>query len=342
MDTIATWPTAAREELFQDATELLTAIQSPSLIEKDFWVCWLLRRLFLLDHKVPMIFKGGTSLSKAYRVIRRFSEDIDLSLDRASLGFDENRWNENISNKASKRLLDELREACRVYVCEQLLDSLRSDIQGVLGVSTDEAEWSLEVREEGTADLLFRYPPTAVTLEASGYTAPRVLLEFGARADHWPEADREIRPYAAEAIPTEFDVDSFTVRTLDIARTFWEKATILHSLAHGGVEKVRGRMARHYYDLAQLADAEESAGAVDRHDLLKAVVKHKRRFFSSTWASYDTARPGTLRLVPPPEVARALEKDYRAMDALFMDEPPSFEAVLERLAKIEERVNAGA
>ncbi len=339
MDTIATWPATEREELFQDTTELLPALQSPSLVEKDFWVCWLLRRLFLLDHDVPMIFKGGTSLCKAYRVIRRFSEDIDLSLGRTSLGFDEERWNGDISNKTSKRLLAELSEACRVYVCEPLLDSLRADIRGVLGSSTDEASWSLEVREKGTADLLFTYPRTAVTLDASGYTAPRVLLEFGARGDHWPEADREIRPYAAEAVPAEFEVGSFEVRTLDVARTFWEKATILHSLASGGVEKVRGGMARHYYDLAQLADAEESAGAVDRHDLLEAVAIHKSRFFASAWASYETARPGTLRLVPAPDVVRALEKDYRAMDALFMDEPPSFGAVVARLAEIEERVN---
>jgi len=339
MDTIATWSATEREDLFRDTAELLPAFQSPSLIEKDFWVCWLLRRLFLLDRDVPMIFKGGTSLSKAYRVIRRFSEDIDLSLDRASLGFDEKRWDGGVSRKESKRLLDELSETCRVYVSEPLLDSLRADIRGVLGGSTDEANWSLEVREKGTSDLLFTYPRTAVTLDASGYTAPRVLLEFGARGDHWPEADREIRPYAAEAVPAEFDVGSFSVRTLDVARTFWEKATILHSLANGGVEKIRGRMARHYYDLAQLADAEESAGAVDRHDLLEAVATHKSRFFASAWASYETARPGTLRLVPAPEVLRVLEKDYRAMDALFMDEPPSFETVIERLAAIEEQVN---
>jgi hypothetical protein len=101
-------------------------------------------------------------------------------------------------------------------------------------------------------------------------------------------------------------------------------------------------MARHYYDLAQLADAEESEDAVHRHDLLEAAATHKQRFFASAWASYETARPGTLRLVPPPEVAKALEKDYRGMDALFMDEPPSFGAVLERLARLEEQVNKDA
>lgn len=158
MDTIATWSATERGELFQDAAELLPALQSPSLIEKDFWVCWLLRRLFLLDPDIPMILKGGTSLSKAYRVIRRFSEDIDLSLDRSGLGFGEERWDGDISSKASKRLLDELSEACRAYVCKPLLDSLRADIGAVLGVSTGDANWNLEVREQGTADLLFTYP----------------------------------------------------------------------------------------------------------------------------------------------------------------------------------------
>lgn len=155
----------------------------------------------------------------------------------------------------------------------------------------------------------------------------------------WPMEEREtlFRDTSELLAPL---LPEFEVRTLDIARTFWEKATILHSLACGGAEKVRPRMARHYYDLALLADADESAGAATRVDLLESVARHKEKMFASAWASYGTARPGTLRLVPEPDVQKRLEKDYRDMGSLFMEEPPPFSEVIERLARLEDSINA--
>lgn len=340
MDQVATWPRQERETLFLDSVERLPHL-SPTLIEKDFWVCWLLRRLFLLDQEVPLIFKGGTSISKAYPIIRRFSEDIDLSLDRERLGYGADVLDAAASSKALKKLLLTLRTTCNRYVNGPFLDALRADIAGVLGPSRGAGEpetWDLRPSHDGES-LLFVYPRTAVALERDGYVAPQVRLEFGARADHWPAEDRPVSAYAAQAFPDLFEVASFSIWTLEVARTFWEKATILHSLAHGGAEKVTPRMARHYYDLVLLADSPESSHSVGRTDLLDAVAIHKARFFPASWASYETARAGSLRLVPPPDVRNKVEKDYKDMAALFMEEPPPFAALAERLAELERSIN---
>lgn len=340
MDHVATWPRQERGTLFLDSVERLPSLP-PALIEKDFWVCWLLRRLFLLDQGVPMIFKGGTSISKAYPIIRRFSEDIDLSLDREGLGYGADVLDAAASKKALRKLLQDLRTTCNEYVNGPLLDALRTDIGGVLGPSRgakDPESWDLQPAEDGES-LLFVYPRTAVTLEREGYVAPNVRLEFGARADHWPAEDRPVSAYAAEAFPELFEVASFSVWTLEVARTFWEKATILHSLAHGGAEKVSPRMARHYYDLVLLSESPESSHSVARTDLLEAVAQHKARFFPASWASYETAKAGSLRLAPPAGVREKVEKDYNDMAALFMEEPPPFAALVEHLGELEKAIN---
>lgn len=340
MDKIATWTEKDREALFLDAAERLPELP-PALIEKDFWVCWLLRRLFLRDQDVSMIFKGGTSISKAYPIIRRFSEDIDLSLDRDGLGYGDARLDSAPSKKAFKKLLQELRDVCNEYVNGPLLEELRLDLASVLGPSGSTGAtdgWNLINTEDGES-LLFVYPRTAVTLETSGYAAPNVLLEFGARADHWPAEVRSISAYASQAFPEAFEVSTFPVKTLEVARTFWEKATILHSLANGGAEKVSPRMARHYYDLVLLADAPESAHSVGMIELLEVVAVHKDRFFPASWASYETARAGTLRLTPPLAVRKKVERDYNDMAALFMEEPPPFAELVERLEEIENAIN---
>lgn len=134
MDHIATWTKEELEALFLDSAERLPHLP-PALIEKDFWACWLLRRLFLLDQEVPMIFKGGTSISKAYPIIRRLSEDIDLSLDRERLGYGDDKLDAAPSKKAFKTLLQDLRTACNAYVNGPLLEALRADIASVLGPS---------------------------------------------------------------------------------------------------------------------------------------------------------------------------------------------------------------
>lgn len=340
MDRIAAGPAENRERLFADTVELHEEVELESLVEKDFWVCWILHRLFHLDGLIPLVFKGGTSLSKAYGAIHRFSEDLDLSLDRSGLGFTgDDDPARAPSRKRSERLLSSLDNAASEYLEDELMPSLSKDIRSVLGPDDGSYPWKLEVMEEEELTWQFVYPPTSFTPTTGSYTAPRVILEFGARSDHTPQEDREITPYAAEVLQGEFLGPSTRITTLAVERTYWEKLTLLHMLASGGVEKLRPRMARHYYDVCMLDREGHTEDALDQIDLLEVVAAHKKVFFRSAWAKYEEARPGTLRLVPATDLADGLRSDYASMGELFFGSPPSFDEILAVLQELEERIN---
>ena len=246
--------------------------------------------MFGLKNRAPIIFKGGTSLSKAYRAIRRFSEDIDLSLNRKAFGFvDKSDPMHAQSRKKAEKLLKELDDAVADYLETELMPDLREDFRSVIGPEDGSSPWTIK-QVNGTGHVWsFSYPASNITQREGAYIRPYVLLEFGARSEHEPREDRVIRPYAAESLPGEFAVPDCTVTTLVIERTFWEKVTLLHATASGGTEKLRPRMARHYYDVFMLMQTEFGKRALNRLDLLEAVVRHKQTFYRAAWASYEEA-----------------------------------------------------
>lgn len=189
----------------------------------------------------------------------------------------------------------------------------------------------------------FHYPPSlpAADYQGMAYITPRVKLELGARGDPWPAEHKNIRPYAADDFPDFFRDPDTTVTVLSARRTFWEKATALHAEAHRPAESATPQyFSRHYYDLAMLLDSDEGRAAAADLELLATVAKHKAVFFRSGWASYDTARPGTLRLVPSEARIKDLRADYRAMAPMMFDgTPPSFDDILAAIAEFQERVN---
>ena len=337
MDTVAHWAAEERAALFQE-----TAVKRgivPTIIEKDFWVCWTLRRLFAhLERRPAMLFKGGTSLSKVYGVIERFSEDIDLSLDRHDMGFSGERDPENVgSRKAREKLLKELKVECAGYLADQFVPQAIADFENVLGAHG--REWSLAIDADDDQTVLFQYPATTDG-EAAPYVRPVVRMEFGARSDFWPATDAEVQSYAAEEFPELFANPVARVRVLEAKRTFWEKATILHAEFHRpNRARGAGRLSRHYYDLAQLAKSPIRQEALADPALLSEVAHHKEYFFATGWARYDEARPGTLRLVPPDDLRRLLESDYRQMAEMFFGTQPAFGDVLATLDQLEREIN---
>lgn len=340
MDRIAKASAAERTDLFQRAAAALQPQRAPAIVEKDFWVCWTLRRIFEVLHFQPrLIFKGGTSLSKAYNAIERFSEDVDLSLSRTDLGFaDEHDPEEaGISKNESKRRLDELVAACTETISERLFPNLRADFNGVLGTSG----WKLELDPVDPQTIIFSYPQ-AVQLEGvDEYIRPAIRLEMGARSDDWPAAEREIIPYAAEVFPEAFTIArSSRIHTLEAVRTFWEKATLLHAEYHRSPDsRSPDRLSRHYYDLFRLSQLDIGNEALARLDLLERVVKHKKLFFASAWASYDTATPGGFRLIPPDNRIADLRRDYKEMKAMIFGAYPEWEEITDALTALERRIN---
>lgn len=345
MDKVALLPTADRAALFGETAAARGV--ADTIIEKDFWVCWTLKRLFALqtEDAPTLVFKGGTSLSKAFGAIRRFSEDIDLSFDRADLGYSGARdpEKEGISKKQASKLIEDLVSDVEKHIAQKLLPALHAAIVQQLGEAA-EGGWSLEIDARDRQTVNFHYPAALSQSEYDGmaYITPRVKLELGARGDPWPTVTKVIRPYAADDYPSFFEAPDCTVTVLSAQRTFWEKATALHAEAHRPAESPTPQyFSRHYYDIAMLMGTEDGKLAATDFELLAQVAKHKAVFFRSGWASYDTARPGTLRLMPAAPRVKDLRADYRDMaPMMFDDKPLPFDEILSRIQKLQDAVNA--
>lgn len=344
MDDVARWPAPDRTDLFT-ATANQRTDMNVAVVEKDFWVCWALRRLFTMpDAPAGMIFKGGTSLSKVFNATNRFSEDVDISFDRADLGFGgENDPGHAPSKKEAKHRLKLLKEVCQAVVRDRFIPRFTVAVEGALQGSS-EGNWRIEAAEDDPdcQTVLFHYPigPASRGPLAATYIAPAVRLELGARSDHWPAERATITPYAAEQFPAQFNDAQIAVRVLAAERTFWEKATILHAWYHARPDKpLKDRQSRHYYDIVKLFEAGIGPRALGRLDLLTAVANHKTVFFADASAKYEEARPGSLRLVPPASRLVELREDYAKMGTMIFGEPPSFEYLLQVLAEIEGQIN---
>lgn len=331
---------------------------NPIIIEKDFWVCWTLRRLMsipvLAEH---LTFKGGTSLSKAYGIIDRFSEDIDLTIGRSAPKIDETKppMENDIKGKERERRVKALKVAAQSYVEEIALPNIRSAIAEEL--QTDEGwELILDPQDPDVLTILFQYPrllvygrprglvgdgavgqfPVGGAFE-DGYIRPRIKLEFGARGEPEPCELRTITPYLAQEFPQKLTNSQTQISTLSVKRTFWEKVTILHALYHGA--NFRAEMSRHYYDTAMLAAKGVDDLAIKEPDLLERVVLNKSLMFPDKKASYETGVFGTLRLAPNDHLRDRLRADYAAMAEMFMVAPPRFEELIESISQLEAKLN---
>lgn len=316
---------------------------APLIVEKDFWVGWLLGRLFAMPALTGQVqFKGGTSLSMVFGAVQRFSEDIDLAILPAALGFEEGYFNDAPSASQRRKRMDALAQASEAYV-QRLQPVLEAEISSVLGASPGGASWlSYEIDgNAGTPNLWFTYP--SVTPQTSAYIAKRVKLEFGSLTNQQPSVQATARTMLSGVLPAGAFADLVApVVVLDVARTFWEKATILHAEYHRPEHlPVRDRFARHYSDFCALwlQDHARTAGLA-RLDLLADVALHKSRYFASAWANYDSAVPGTLKLVPPAYRWAAISEDYATMLPMFLTEPPPFADLMQRLAEAEAALNA--
>ncbi|MHC5538622.1 nucleotidyl transferase AbiEii/AbiGii toxin family protein [Singulisphaera rosea] len=304
------------------------------VIEKDFWVCWLLAVLFHSKFADHLVFKGGTSLSKVFGVIDRFSEDIDLSLSPGFLGLED----AGKSRNQAAKWMTKAETACGVTVETTIAPELEQLVSVVLGDRT--GRWFEFLMDPATHSpvLLFHYP----TIEPAGfeYLKRSVKLEFGSLADQRPVGRHLVKPWIAEILGEAFPDWACEVVSLEAERTFWEKATILHAECHRPVEKsMPNRFSRHYADTAALAVHPNSNVALNQAELRDQVVEWKARSFGSSWARYDLAKPGTFRLVPGIERISELRRDYQTMRIMYLYEPPKFDEVVGRLTALEERIN---
>ena len=278
MNKIACLKTQERSHLFKETADRMNV--HPVIIEKDFWVCWTLNNLFSnYALKNELIFKGGTTLSKVFSIINRFSEDIDISISKKLLGFDGIRDPENPthSNKQREQLLNEMTITCSRYVCKTLKSVLERTFKKIL---VPEESWKIiqDENDSNNLTLLFFYP---IGGEKLNYISPHIRIELGCRSDFWPSEKKTIKPYCADYFEYLFDDSNCSVNVLSAIRTFWEKATILHQEFHRPKEKhIPLRHSRHYYDMYMLFKSPYKVKALKKLDLLARVREHKKLFFA--------------------------------------------------------------
>jgi len=312
------------------------------LVEKDFWVCFTLHALFSLnDFKDHLTFKGGTSLSKVYKVIERFSEDIDFAVSRECLGFggDNAPDAEGISGEERKRRLKELGAVCLEKIKSGLMPSLDTALKKFL----DREGWSLELKEDEKQNqqIYFNYPQSRLTPESS-YNPTYVRIELTARTDNHPAETATILPYVAEHFESAIGKPEVVVSALKAERTFWEKVTILHQFHfQEDAAKIPLGFSRHYYDVTQLDSKGFSDSAIEQIELLPVVADHKNTYYRQAWARYDLARDHkTLELIPHDNIVSTIRNDYEEMQEMMFGETPTFEAILEGLHELKKRINS--
>ncbi|MBI5284756.1 MAG: nucleotidyl transferase AbiEii/AbiGii toxin family protein [Chloroflexi bacterium] len=314
----------------------------PVLVEKDFWVCWMLARIFELPDIGPhVVFKGGTSLSKVFKAIRRFSEDIDLQISCSVLGLEEaSFWEEGISGSESQRRIAGLKKKATEFIQSAFTPALERGVVAALGPPAGRGTWlEYENDESANSDVVWFTYPSALR-EESGYVRKAVMLEPGTLVDQRPIGTHTIEPMLAEIAVDSFEDFRTEVVALQFERTFWEKATILHVEHHRkSGANVGDRRSRHYSDFAALWRHDLRPAAAADLGMLDAVVRHKKLFFKSAWASYDTAMPPTLKLVPRDDRLGDLAADYDLMEDFFFEKPPSFDEVIRTLREAENEIN---
>lgn len=331
-------PDQDRRDVFEAAARRLDTLSL--YVEKDFWVCMVLDALYnrLPEGHPQLLFKGGTALSKAFGLIRRFSEDIDLVVYRENLGFDADRDPTRpigLSNRKRKALFDELREACSGYIQGDLADALASIMGEICHILPDEDD-------DDRQTLLIEYPTLFPSREVD-YVLPRVKLEAGARSALTPNTTGGVSPYIANDLQDwSFEVGGLHVIAPE--RTYMEKLLILHG-THCGYRDEERRPAdkdlisRHYYDVAMITGTAIGAAAIADTGLLGAVRKHNLIAFKQAWKRFEEAVPGTVRLVPQPGLRAVIENDYAAMKGMMLGDAPDFDWVMAQLQAAEDMIN---
>ncbi len=301
------------------------------VLQKDLWVCWALQTLFNIPNRVEMAFKGGTSLSKVFNVIHRFSEDVDVTLDYRNWGDDLDPF--SVSSRTQQKIrCEKLKERVGQYVHQTVLPHFEERLfRDTKGVGT------IEVSEDGEK-LYVTYP--SVFDESVSYIADRVFVEFGGRNITEPKESYTIKPYLSEIVG-DLELPTAVVDVLSPKRTFWEKATLIHVECHRNRGTTPERMSRHWYDMAMLLNVDIGNDALKDVILLRDVLYYKRMFFGAAYANYDACIEGGFRLIPEGPLLSSLREDYGKMisSGLFDLDPPTFEEIVQVLEKTQERIN---
>lgn len=328
------WINLADEQKFQVLEQVENSIGLPAfVVEKDWWVCIILKAVFQSRYAGSIIFKGGTSLSKAYNLIDRFSEDIDLVIDRHLLGFDQ---------LESKSQIKKLRKASGGFIINEFREELINQLDQ-LGIDRElyEIRYNDHIDDTSDPNTLEIHYQTVVPTD-NLYIQQRILLEMGARSLTEPFETKSVISFLDHHYrDLNFTEPSFGVQVVVPTRTFIEKVLLLHEEFSKPADKIRtDRLTRHLYDLDKIMKAEYGEMAIADDELFETIVQHRKTVTPIRGMDYSNHVKGKLRIIPPDAIMEKWETDYETMqENMILGDSLDWEELLGRIREIEERFN---
>lgn len=326
------WFQVSDERKVQVYSNISDDIKLPAYaIEKDWWVVQTLAIIFEMEIGKYLVFKGGTSLSKAWDLIERFSEDIDMAVDRSFLGFD--------GELTRKKEITKLRKESNKYITEKFFPELEArfiekGLEGVKLALVDAKDSDQDPR------IIEIYYPNVIP--SPGYIQPRVQVEIGCRSLKEPFTVRSFNSIIDQTYPdTPFAQKPINIPTVNPERTLLEKVFLLHEEFSRPLEKIRvERLSRHLYDVYQLSQTKFAEKAITDKDLYETIVNHRYRFAKLGGVDYNLHQPQTINIIPIPEVIALWEKDYKVMqEQMIHGTSPSFKELIEHLTIFNQKIN---
>lgn len=300
-------------------------------VEKDWWVVQTLSVIFGMKVGKHLVFKGGTSLSKAWKLIERFSEDIDLAIDRAFFGYD---------GEVTKKERAKLRKASSNYVDTVFFNELKSGFEanGFTGLRIELVQ---ETESDKDRTINIFYPNV---IPSPGYLLPKIQLEISCRSLREPFTMQPIASLVDETYPdNEFAQEAINVPTVNPERTFLEKTFLLHEEFQRPAEKMRvDRLSRHLYDIYKLTKTNFAEKALISKELYQTIVDHRYKFNRIGYINYNLHQPQTINILPVPQVMEAWKSDYATMveQMIYEKNPPTFNELISELTILNEKINA--
>lgn len=304
---------------------------SEDVPEKDLWNCYFLDYLFNRSkHKDYFIFKGGTSLSKCFNLINRYSEDLDIVLDSRILGINlEEKMKYLITRNQKERFIDSINRAAMDFIENKIIPEIKDECEKEI-----DKEISIELNRDELS-FYVSYPHMSLY----GYIIPKVKIEMSSLSAIVPTEIKGVEPFINLELSDEYKV-KFNVKCMKSERTFWEKVLILHQEAN----RVRGgfprRYSRHYYDLYMIYNSSRWEDIINNLKLLDSVREFTMTFYNRGWSKLIEARPGSFRLLPNKKYLIELEDDYKMMSQMIFGIAPKFDEIIDTIAKIEKEINS--
>lgn len=306
---------------------------APQILEKDWWVTAVLRAIFALPYSEALSFKGGTSLSKCWNLIERFSEDVDIAITREYLGF---------SGPLSKtQISDKLRRAA----CSFVRGTLQYDLKSKMieqGIPENSFHINVNITSVTTTDPERIEIHYNTNFETGFYVKNVIIIEVSGRSMSEPLQDVELQSLLEDYFPNApFVEPKAIVKAVLPERTFLEKVCLLHEEFSNQLSQIRiDRMSRHLYDIVQISKTDIADNAIANKELFNSIVEHRKNFIGLKGFDYTTMTPATINIVPPSEIMGLWKKDYEQMqESMIYGESLPFDQLIEKIKYLNQKIN---